>query len=252
MSWEQVAVQEIAPWVAYQQEHAATNGAYRVGGPELALVRMLEELPELRGSWRMHPKSGAIDIDLNDVRPEAQPYDLIYAVPARLDRRGVLESGSRQWQESGYRYEGVSSLVTDEFLLEVDGLAPVGPGGRVIAYGNGSWAGRGRATLRNLEIVCRPRTEQLGGVWRDPDQIAAGILNAFGPSEDGGGVLLADFGYYEASKYESQDVLRPVVVAVLQGSGDGEPRWRLSTVEAATDLYDEPPTAGLASSSGCA
>ena len=122
-------------------------------------------------------------------------------------------------------------------------VRPVGPGGRVIYY----------PRRRLVEIVVRRRGKSLGGYWRKSAEVVNRVASYLEIDDAPGTRLRAGFGYYEASKYENQSLLRPVFLFLLDRPTANEgPRWRVSTVEAATELPELPATAGIDSVTGCA
>lgn len=130
-----------------------------------------------------------------------------------------------------------------EYWFYIDRMRPVGPGGRMTYY----------PRRHTVEIVVRPRGSQLGGQWHSSSDLANRVSSYLDLDGAPDARLRAAFGYYEASKYERQFLLRPVFVFLLDRLlATAGPRWRVATVVAATDLPERTATAGIESVGGCA
>lgn len=147
-----------------------------------------------------------------------------------------LPDGDPDGDDDGQRPDAVGSLVTAEYWFPVDGFLPVGPGGRITYY----------RSARLVEIALHIRGAAVHGRWRDPQQVASEIFAAHGGEIREDERLQASFGYYEASSAVTQTFMRPVFVTLVdrRSRSDG-PRWRLTSVHAATDIPEIPLTAGL-------
>lgn len=244
MIWDQVHLGELYDWLVKQQRARPPQSFELVEPPTLDdLLHHELSLRSISGSISVHPQSGAIDVSLsadrawtnNDVAELgatiARAIDDRKAVPWRLDE---AEDG----------YQNTRHAVATEFGFFANAIPPVGPGGRMTYY----------PRRRLLEIVVRRRGRGLYGDWRNPTNIADRVSNFLDLAGTPSARLRAAFGYYEASKYVSQSLLRPVFLFLLdRPTAEEGPRWRVSTVEAATELPEIPPTAGLDFlSAGCA
>ncbi len=129
--------------------------------------------------------------------------------------------------------------------MRIGALLPVGPGGRITVFGR----------RQAVEVVCRPRVADLGGVWRDPGPVADDVLAAFGGDVGRELRLRLALGYFEAAADELQEVIRPTVVAILDNTEDaaehGGPRWQLAAAVAASDIDGGDAADGLGSAVGC-
>jgi hypothetical protein len=106
----------------------------------------------------------------------------------------------------------------------------IGPGGRVLTF-----AVRSQVLL---DVVMRPRREALRVRWRDSGEVEERI----GPYVGVPGIAVRPgFGYFEASKYERQDIMRLVYAFLIDRhtqDGDGAPSWRRVVIEPATIQAD--------------
>lgn len=111
-----------------------------------------------------------------------------------------------------------------EMRTKIDGIDVIGPGGRVLIFGRGD-------SFR-AEFVLRHRTAPRYGSWRSAAAIIAQleetVANASSVTID------AAFGYFEASRYVRQTLLRPAVVFALSSANEVAP-WAEHLVIAATE-----------------
>jgi hypothetical protein len=243
--WERVEPESLATWIQQQQQgHPAApwlGDAYELMHPDLVAENLLRTLwnidPAFDAFAKVRRHSGGIDVRLDDAH-ERYARDFIFKMldaASTLDNRKALRLEDL-YSEEGRRPDSVRSSVAEEYWLFIDGIRPVGPGGRVTYY----------RSARLLEIAFHVRIAPVSGVWRDPDIVAAEVLAAYGGAIGEGERLQAMFGYYEASMSVLQTLMRPVFVTMVDklDRSDG-PRWRLSSVHAATEISEVALTAGL-------
>jgi hypothetical protein len=195
---------------------------------------------------RMHPDSGALEFSIEALPAERRTaeeiVDFSVALATAMDRREAFFWGDLDEEERGGP-EDVPKETGAEHWLSIDGLRPVGPGGRVTYY----------PRSRSVEIVARRRGARLGGAWRSAADLANRVSSHLELDGSPDARLRGAFGYYEASKYERQLLLRPVFVFLLDRFlATAGPRWRVASAVAATDLTSYAATAGIESISGCA
>ena len=245
MIWETIHPNGLSQWILTQQQSGPPPNAYEL--LERSPVQELLHNPlvaPLKSVLRVHPDSGAVDFDAQAL-PSSFEEDVMafsVAIANVLDHREAfawteLDEGERGGPDN------VPKAVSREYWLYVDKMRPVGPGGRITYY-----------PRRHLvEIVVRRRGPRLGGHWRNPTDLANRVSNYLELDDAPGTRLRAGFGYYEASKYERQLLLRPVFLFLLDRPIATEgPRWRIATTVAATELPDLAATAGIDSVAGCA
>ena len=121
----------------------------------------------------------------------------------------------------------------------------IGPGGRIAIHN----APRGSEPGIEVDIVIRRRLAPLlPSIWRHADDIVAAVRDEIG-SAASPVTIHAAFGYFELSKYERQDVLRPAFVFVLASEAAVSPLapWQYTIVEPATESPGLLPGEGLGS-----
>jgi hypothetical protein len=122
------------------------------------------------------------------------------------------------------------------------GLPVIGPGGRIlIAH---------EATGTTAEAVIRKRGETVFSRLRSTDDLIASLSRRIAQHPDGSASIVeAAFGYFELSKYERQDWLRPVFMVSIEITipGDERIRWVETIVEPATEADGLGPAEGLGS-----
>lgn len=129
-----------------------------------------------------------------------------------------------------------SGIVVAEIISQLHEVPSVGPGGRIRALR------QTRGLL--IEATVRRCERPVGGEWRSIGPIVDSIREASADVEPM--TIRFTFGYHEASKFETQQWLRPVFVFLLeQPDLQAGPRWRIALVQAATEGDDLPPDAGL-------
>lgn len=244
MIWKHLDAADLAHWM-YGVQSDGPPYAYELMPPghiadlgRRGAFSMIDDVARFRGM------AGGLNIRLDGLDPDVDRdvVDSALLFAAYQDKREEFTLEETGDEEAG-RVGPVRSAVTEEHWLRTDGVAPVGPGGRITYY----------RSARRLEIAFHVRRIPLQGRWRDVESVAREALDSFGGQVADGERLRAAFGYYEASGWERQDLLRPVfVVLVDRIRRDQGPRWRLASVIAATDIDDAPPTAGLESVAGCA
>jgi hypothetical protein len=191
--------------------------------------------------WRRLTHSGAIELllpgpGLNRGLAESvlEHEGLIHEILLRDDERRVGGRGVVSLSEG-------PRIVPTLLNLGGDGTLPaLGPGGHVALHET--------ADGIQIDILTRRRTEALRARWRSPEAVAEDLFLGFGvdASTIAVGALTHEFGYFELSKYEGQNVLRPAVVVRLDVPG-GEERvpLRVLSVAAASAHPDLDAAEGL-------
>jgi hypothetical protein len=245
--WETIHPNKLGQWILAQQQSGPPPSAYELfaWSPVQELLNNPLVAP-LKSVLRVHPDSGAVDFDVQALpaagRSEEDVMAFSVAIANVLDPRKACEWAELDAEERGSPPH-VKKAVGREFWLYVDDMRPVGPGGRITYY-----------PRRHLvEIVVRRRGPRLGGSWRNSTDLANRVSNYLELDETVGTRLRGGFGYYEASKYERQFLLRPAFLFLLDRPTATEgPRWRVATTVAATELPDRSATTGVDSVTGCA
>jgi hypothetical protein len=126
-------------------------------------------------------------------------------------------------------------------IAETD-LPVIGPGGRIMIAreGNGTTA----------EIVIRKRDGYVTSHWRSTDELMASLSRRIAQCATGAASIVdAEFGYFELSKHERQEWLRPAIMVSIELTitGDERIRWIETIVEPATEADGLNPADGLGS-----
>jgi hypothetical protein len=242
--WETISPSALSKWILTKQYGPPPEAYKLLGPPSIREVLKTPLLASLTPYIHIHPESGAIDVKVPDLPSftEETVRALSLEIVGALDSRQAFEWTHLDEEEKGSP-DNVQSAVGKEYWLSVNYIHPVGPGGRITYY----------PRRRLVEIIVRRRGKNVHGYWRKPTEVADRVLSYLEIGDAPETRLRARFGYYETSKYESQSLLRPVFLFLLDRPTAKEgPRWRVSTVEAATELPRFPATAGIDSVTGCA
>lgn len=236
LNWDTLDVDTLVGWIAERQDGLPPDAFMLRPSAEVA-SNLFDYFAPLTREVTLRRHSGGIAAQLTELAsPDTSSFlfDLMATAAADLDSRRERVSPHPISDEEPA--DGYVTSVAREYWLPIEGVLPVGPGGRMTYY----------QSSKLLEMAIHFRSNRLAGVWRDPDRIAVEILTAFDGAVVGGERLRATFGYYESSLYVSQTLLRPVYVAMVERleRSDG-PRWRLTSVHAATDIPNIPLTAGI-------
>jgi hypothetical protein len=235
--WTPLAPDDVRAWIAGQRGRPAPD-VFRLEDPAETAERLGDRIGDF---VTVRPDSGTLDFDFGPIELD----DWIAFLGAALEAVDP-ERRLYQWEDLSEEELGASAehprAVVEEYLTSINGVSAVGPGGRITTYRHG-----GRISA---EISVRGRRHGISSSWRHPTEIAAEAVAAFEEAPSGTRLRVA-FGYYEASKYERQEWLRPAFVFLLDRpeTEDG-PRWRVAFVERATESDELPPTAGLENASG--
>lgn len=232
---------DLADWFGYEMNREPPP-AHRLAPPSVPAERAL---PVLRDGGvevlDVHPESGAVSF-LASPRFESAPFtaqgqltpdgsDLLIAACMAADDRRYLRDPVVEG------FDAPPSPVTEMRSRMVgDDMAVIGPGGRMLLVDD-------RPGLRG-ELIVRTRTgETADSDWRAPGEIAGGLLERMPEDVE----LHAALGYFEASRRERQEWLRPVVMLVLDHTAVDEEdlSWRHVVVEPATHVADLRLDAGL-------
>ena len=121
-------------------------------------------------------------------------------------------------------------------------LPVIGPGGRIMIAREASGT--------TAEIVIRKRGAAIASRWRSTDDLMASLNRRITQSASGAASIVQDaFGYFELSKYERQDWLRPAFMLLIEFTiaGDERIRWTETIVEPATEATEVSLADGLGS-----
>jgi hypothetical protein len=244
--WETIQPGTLGQWISAQQQSGPPPDAYELIHPP-PIQKLLQDpvAAPLKSALRLHPDSGALEFNVQALPASRRNAEEIMtfsvAIANALDRRDAFVWIGLDKEESGGP-ENVPKAAAVEYWLSIDGMRPVGPGGRMTYY----------QRRQTVEIVARRRGPQLRGHWRNASDLTNRVSNYLELDGAQDARLRAAFGYYEASKYERQFLLRPVFVFLLDRLlATSGPRWRVATVVAATELPERAATAGIESVSGC-
>jgi hypothetical protein len=245
--WGTIQPGKLDQWISAQQQSGPPPYAYELVHPP-PLQKLLQDpvAAPLKSALWLHPDSGALQFNVQALpasrRNEEEIMTFSIAIANALDRRDAFFWTGLDKEESGGP-ENLPKAAAMEYWFSIDGMRPVGPGGRITYYPQN----------HSVEIVVRRRGSRLGGHWRNAADLANRVLNYLELDGAQDARLRAAFGYYEASKYERQFLLRPVFVFLLDRPfATSGPRWRVATVVAATELPERAATAGIGLASGCA
>jgi hypothetical protein len=200
---------------------------------------------EFREWLHVRPDSGCVEVDfrgrLQTRQVEEVSRDIVgiaLDLAQRIDQRKFQPRKPPDLLVRRPEPVDVAGAISQEYESEVDGLGVMGPGGRVHFFDGG---------IRGVDVVVRRRERKLDSTWRQPERIARRALDAVAGAPDNLR-LQASFGYYEASKYEHQTVMRPAFAFLLGlDAGESTPGWRTILVEPATSGRDTSAWAGLES-----
>lgn len=180
------------------------------------------------------PQSGSVTF----VLPTSREYDVreefsgaIFAACTATDERNYF------WASPEDADEQHGTLEVRSRLFESD-LPVLGPGGRVLLVASGERL-IGDATIR------RRIDEQPADSWRWPPEIEARLAGY----DELALTIFAEIGYFELSQRESQHLLRPVVIVVVEHEPDPnrafDVGWRRVLVEPITEHRGVAPDVGI-------
>jgi len=174
-------------------------------------------------------------------RPEHPPTR--EALAALSQRVRAMAAGEDQRTFVAAEQTGSEVIVAEweSQIAELD-LPVIGPGGRImIAH---------EARGITAEIVIRKRDETVTSDWRSTDDLMASLSRRITQSTIGATSIVEHaFGYFELSKYERQEWLRPAFMFLIELTiaGDERIRWVETIVEPATEAGGLGPADGLGS-----
>jgi len=214
----------VADWVRSGQDR-----------PPPVAQRLDIEVPAVDAQWLdardlgfaadVRRQPGGFDARFRPLRPDAvdrsasveQLAQLLRAIAEGTDGREIVEDD---------RPRAEDALVARELATMVESLPVVGPGGRATLYRDGAGFAAEFAIRRRIRPVMGHTT------WRDPGAVASRIRGVLGASTDC--EIDIELGYFEASKYDVQWLMRPAyVVTMTQTPPTG---WRAVLVEPATHI----------------
>jgi len=229
MKWES-GPNGLESWLEGIQAHEAPPDAFELSSPSSLFDRLRQPLDELEVEYALHEASGIVDLfglDSGDT-----------AVEMGLRIAQVADEG-REWATTVdlTHEESAEPRLIDNRISIIDRVQSIGPGGRVYV--------QKRVNDLRVEVSTRRRARAIASSWRRAADIAAPALEAVAESADAPQLRYA-IGYHEASKYVYQELLRPVIVFLVeQLTTDYGVRWRIALVVPATDIEGFPLEAGL-------
>jgi hypothetical protein len=175
-------------------------------------LRVSEEIPNM--FMRRQPVSGIpelrfqLDRDVLDskVSPQQNFISIAYGIAEREDQRIFNDSEVRST---------VIRMNLESSLPGV-GIPVIGPGGRIIVAAE--------AGTLTADIVTRKRAEGVASMWRKHDDLESNLLRRIAERSGGHRIteLVGTFGYFELSKYERQEWLRPTFLVSVRMCTDSE------------------------------
>jgi hypothetical protein len=245
--WETIEFGNLDQWILAKQQSGPPPSAYELVYPP-PVQKLLEDpiASPLKSVLRLRSDSGVLEFDVRAL-PEGRRFGeeimaFSVAIANALDRRDAYVWAGLDQEERGSLAD-VPKAVSMEYWFSIDGIRPVGPGGRITYY----------PQRHSVEIVVRRRGSGLRGQWCKAADLANRVSNYLELDGVPDARLRGAFGYYEGSKYERQLLLRPAFVFLLDRPKATEgPRWRVATTVAATELPECAATAGIESAAGCA
>lgn len=167
------------------------------------------------------------DLRLNMAFERQSREEFLLSIASEEDLRAFNRADENDAQEVSVELE---SSIQDV------GVPVVGPGGRVTLYSD----------LRSADVVIRAREKLVLSKWRDPGDVARSFyreVEASAPTR-----ICITFGYFELSKYEAQEWLRPVLILIADRTPEAiTPGWRYVAVEPATSAPRISDSSGLGS-----
>lgn len=181
---------------------------------------------DARLEFHTRPESGTVEVRIvgraGFMRDDHQgvPFE---SIAGQIDRRTYTPTGQPP----------ASVLRESRSSLAESGIDVIGPGGRILVY---HWPRPVAA-----DLVIRKRLDAFGGRWRALAELTDNIPLTAWPA---GLFVTCEFGYFELSKYERQDLLRPVFLFSLEIEIDGL-SVRRSVAVPATAADDIAPEQGV-------
>lgn len=191
----------------------------------------------LRDAGRPVEESGVIEFDL-DISMSAVDRGILEEslrmACREIDERAYIVNVSEEADERAV----VVLEITSRIVQEEGAWDVIGPGGALTLFR------RGEYLVGDLVVRQRIGVWPERGGWRLPTDVAQRV-RALRTGSDV--ELMVDFGYFEASKYERQELLRPAYLLVVDRPQPEElgAGWRTVLVEPATSVPDLMPWAGL-------
>jgi hypothetical protein len=203
-------------------------------------------LPEIEASYANPRRVGALTASISR-RPDSRILELWWptreALPTLSEQLTVMATAEDPRTLVRVAETG-SEVITAEWqsrIAELD-LPVIGPGGRIMIAreGNGTTA----------EIVIRKRDGHVISHWRSTDELMASLSRRITQCASGAASIVeAEFGYFELSKHERQEWLRPAIMLSIELTiaSDQRVRWIETIVEPATEADELGPADGLGS-----
>ncbi|HEY2955743.1 MAG TPA: hypothetical protein VGK89_10895 [Candidatus Eisenbacteria bacterium] len=231
--WQELRPEALRDWIATHTRSKAPP-IFRLRAPERAKAQE-EWRRVLDATGRRRGRSGILEIDLGPLTLET---DISYSMDM-LHEVGSLED-PRSFHEVR-EPDSHAFLAQSESSLPEVGLPVIGPGGRITVTARGSQAA--------ADIVVRRREEKVASGWRSTADLIEAVRRRFSVRPPGEKIveMYGAFGYFELSKYERQDWLRPAVVLSLKiaFAEDERIEWGDSIVEPVTVAENLAPREGL-------
>lgn len=225
---------KLQDWIASQAKRGSLP-IYPLKFPETYGSSATPRRVDVRGaSTTRRPDSGILEL----WRPERLHAD------DRLAQELIEMAVAEDPREFVRVAETGSEVIAAEWESSIaePGLRVIGPGGRIMV------AHEARGTT--AEIVIRKRDGAVTSHWRSTDDLIASIARRIAERASGAvSVAEATFGYFELSKHERQEWLRPAFMVSIELSIDGDERirWIETIVEPATESFRIQPADGFGS-----
>lgn len=161
------------------------------------------------------------------------------SIEAALSIAGGIDEG-RSFASAPLGATQVVRADVRSFLPE-QGLPIIGPGGRVTIYDMGDHI--------QADVVVRNRTKAVQSQWREASEVNDAVRTKIaeqGPFRDVAKIY-GTFGYFESSKYEAQQWLRPAFLFFIERIlvEDARVQWQSTLAEPATTSDEVPLDQGL-------
>ena len=156
-----------------------------------------------------HPDSGLLEIHLpKDQEPRElhSRFTDIFSLASALDpKRDIVSSP-----------QDVTQTIRAEATTLIGGWPVVGPGGRLTFYET--------AKKLHVDVVVRNRIDEIASSWRTAEAIEQDLRTKMAAQGeiDETAKLYGEFGYFELSKFETQNWLRPAFVFVVRRTAEVE------------------------------
>lgn len=203
--WRDLTWESLPDWIS-QMTVSPPPMILQVAAPGTGVVNQF--LNPTNIYFRHHSASGTLDVRLRQSENETwhQSVQTILSLAAAIDpQRRMLSSP-----------QVVTGTIAADITTTIDGWPMIGPGGRITFYDCRDHI--------DIDLVVRKRIMSIPSSWRSTEEITEDLRNkasreaALGESF----TIYGTLGYFELSKFEAQNWLRPVFLFYVTRSGDVE------------------------------